>query len=118
MSLRTEIKNSIRGWRAEEVYKLPAHYNRFHQAFFVLHYCRVLQDLHEGRITSKREGVEWAKSHLDPKWYSLIDHCWQDRDDSTHSDSEPADPEVFEQVIAFSEYASRLGAEFQLPIEE
>ncbi len=82
--LRDEIRNSIRGWdqervltrgwdREEGVLSSSPHYNRFHQAFFVLNYCRTLQGLHEGRITSKREGVEWAKAHLDPKWHSLID---------------------------------------------
>ncbi len=94
--LRTEIKHSVRGWGNEVVWNLASHYNRFHQAFFVLHYCRVLQDLHEGGITSKLDGVNWAKKHLDPKWHSLIDYCWQERQDTAIHTSQPADPEVFD----------------------
>ena len=66
--LRTEIRNSILGWDRERVLtrgwdreegelSSSPHYNRFHQAFFVLNYCRALQSLDEGRITSKREGI-------------------------------------------------------------
>ncbi|MEO8070977.1 MAG: aminoglycoside adenylyltransferase domain-containing protein [Acidobacteriota bacterium] len=115
--LRTEIKNSILGWSREVFADWAPYYNRFFQAFFVLNYCRVLQDLHEGRITSKLDGVKWAKTHLDPKWYSLIDYCWLERQDTTIHVSQPAQPEVFKQTIAFSEYATRLGEAYQLPSE-
>lgn len=118
--LRTEITNSIRGWdremvltrgwdREEGELSSSPHYNRFHQAFFVLNYCRTLQGLHEGRITSKREGVEWAKVHVDPSWNSLIDFCWRERSDPDIDVSQRADPEMFRKVIEFSEYATRLG---------
>lgn len=115
--LRTEIKNSILGWGREVLTDWSPYYNRFYQAFFVLNYCRVLQDLHEGRITSKLDGVKWAKEHLDPEWHSLIDYCWQERQDTTIHVSQPADPDVFKQTIAFSEYATRLGKDYQLPKE-
>ena len=120
--LRREIRNSIRGWDREKVLTRgwdrdegeltsSPHYNRFHQAFFVLNYCRTLQGLHEGRISSKREGVEWAKVHLDPHWHSLIDFCWRERCDTDISVSQPADPDVFREVIEFSAYATALGEE-------
>jgi predicted nucleotidyltransferase len=117
--LRQEIRNSIRGWDRERVLtrgwdreegelSSSPHYNRFHQAFFVLNYCRALQGLHEGRISSKREGVEWAKVHLDPTWHPLIDFCWRERCDINIHVSQQADPDVFREVIAFSAYATRL----------
>jgi Domain of unknown function (DUF4111) len=120
--LRREIRNSIRGWDRERVLthgwdrnegdlSSSPHYNRFHQAFFVLNYCRALQGLHEGRISSKREGVAWSKVHLDPRWHSLIDFCWRERCDIDIHVSQEADPDVFQDVIAFSAYATRLAEE-------
>lgn len=118
--LRREIRNSMRGWDREKVLtrgwdrgegelSSSPHFNRFHQAFFVLNYCRTLQGLSEGRISSKREGVAWAKVHLDLRWHSLIDFCWRERCDTDISTSQPADPDVFRQVIEFSAYATALG---------
>jgi len=72
-------------------------------------------DLHEGRVTSKLDGVRWAKTHLAPKWHALIDYCWQERQDTAIHISQPADPQVFKQTIAFSEYATLLGEEYHLP---
>jgi hypothetical protein len=65
-ALRSEIQDSLIGWGDELLKDAEPYRNRFFQAFSVLHYCRMLQDLNEGRITSKREGAEWAKSNLDP----------------------------------------------------
>lgn len=113
--LRVEIKNSILGWHREQVFAVSTpHYNRFHQAFFVLNYCRALQDLHEGRISSKREGVAWAKSHLAWDWHELIDHCWQERQDPDIHVSQPPDPAIYQQVIAFADYATQLAGEYPL----
>jgi hypothetical protein len=104
-----------RGWdRGKCELSSSPHYNRFHQSFFVLNYCRALQGLHEGRITSKHEGVTWAKGHLDPKWFALIDFCWQERCDPDIHVSQQADPEVFQKVIEFSDYATRLGEQHNL----
>lgn len=83
--------------------------NRFFQAFIVLHYCRMLQDLEEGRVTSKFESAEWAKSKLDPKWIPLIDFCWNERQDTEIHISQPALPEIFtdsERLITGSTCAS------------
>lgn len=88
------------------------HFNRFHQAFFVLNSCRVLQDLYEGRVTSKLDGVKWAKEHLDPKWIPLIDFCWQERQDTSISKLQPADPKVFKQSMEFVEHVGKLGREY------
>jgi Domain of unknown function (DUF4111)/Adenylate cyclase NT domain len=112
--LRHEIKNSMLGW--EKLFTPASPFNnRFHQVFFVLNNCRALQDLHEGRITSKWEGVNWARQHLDPQWHPLIDYCWQERQDTSIHVSQPADPRAFEQTVAFIEYTTRLAENYQLP---
>ena len=112
--LRQEIRNSMLGWQQLFTARSP-HNNRFHQVFFVLNNCRALQDLHEGRITSKREGVAWAKQHLDARWHDLIDYCWRERQDTGISVSQPADPQAFQQSVDFVAYTTRLAEEYQLP---
>ncbi len=72
-TLRTEIQNTLVGWGHELLKDATPYRNRFFQAFIVLHFCRMLQDLEEGRVTSKREGAEWAKAKLDPNWIPLIE---------------------------------------------
>jgi hypothetical protein len=112
--LRQEIKNSMLGW--EKLFTLDSpHNNRFHQVFFVLNNCRALQDLHEGRITSKREGMAWAKRHLDVQWHALIDYCWQERQDTGINVTQPADPHAFQQTVDFIAYTTRLAEDYQLP---
>jgi predicted nucleotidyltransferase len=112
--LRHEIKNSMLGW--EKLFTPRSPYNnRFHQVFFVLNNCRALQDLHQGEVTSKREGVQWAKQHLDARWHALIDYCWQERQDTEISVSQPADARAFQQTVAFVAYTTRLAEEYQVP---
>ena len=111
-TLRAEIKDSLVGWGGELLEDAEPYRNRFFQAFIVLHYCRMLQDLNEGRITSKREGAEWAKSNLDPKWTSLVEYCWNDRQDTEIHISQPAVSEIFTEVLAFVEYVVALGKDF------
>lgn len=112
--LRQEIKNSMLGW--ENLFTPDSSFNnRFHQVFFVLNNCRALQDLHEGQITSKREGVVWAKQHLDAQWHALIDYCWRERQDTEINVSQPADPQAFQQTVDFIAYTTRLAEDYQLP---
>lgn len=112
--LRREIRDSMIGWEKLFTPASPFH-NRFHQVFFVLNNCRALQDLHEGRITSKEQGVTWAKRHLDPRWHRLIDYCWQERQDTGINVSQPADHRAFEETVAFVEYTTRLAESYSLP---
>jgi len=112
--LRQEIRNSMLGW--EKLFTPDSPYNnRFHQVFFGLNNCRALQGLHEGKITSKREGAKWAKQHLDAQWHALIDYCWQERQDTGINVSQPADPRAFQRTVAFIAYTTRLAEEYQLP---
>jgi len=111
--LRQEIQNSMLGWENLTIEDASRWENRFHQVFMVLNNCRALQDLHEGKITSKLEGVIWAKRHLDPRWYSLIDYSWRERQDSGIHVSQAADPEAFRQTLAFIKYTTRLAEKYQ-----
>jgi len=111
-ALRTEIRDLLVGW-GDELLEDPEPYrNRFYQAFLVLNYCRMLQDLNEGRVTSKLEGAEWTKAKLDPKWIPLIEYCWNDRKDPDIHISQPAVPEIFGDALAFVKYSVALGKDF------
>ena len=112
--LRQEIRNSMLGW--EKLFTPDSPYNnRFHQVFFVLNNCRALQGLHEGKITSKREGAKWAKQHLDAQWHALVDYCWRGAGRTPEYVSQPADPRAFQRTVAFIAYTTRLAEEYQLP---
>lgn len=111
--LRQEIRNSILGWK--KLFTADSPYNnRFHQVFFVLNNCRALQDLHEGKVTSNWDGVQWAKRHLHVQWHALIDYCWEQRQDTGISVSQPADPQAFQRAVAFIAYTTHLAAEYQV----
>lgn len=116
VELRHEIKNSMLGWEKLFTPDSP-HHNRFHQVFFVLNNCRALQDLHEGKITSKWEGAKWAKQHLDAQWHALIDYCWRERQDTAISVSQPVATHAFRRTVAFISYTTRLAEEYQVPNE-
>ena len=113
--LRQEIRNSMLGWEKLILDDASHLHNRFHQVFLVLNNCRALQDLYEGRITSKLEGAAWAKQHIDYRWQSLIDYCWRERQDTGIHVSQPADPGAWRQTLAFVEYTTRLAEKCQLP---
>jgi hypothetical protein len=49
------------------------------QGFTVLFYCRILQSLATGRITSKPEAMRWALGELQPRWAPLIEDAWHQR---------------------------------------
>lgn len=113
--LRREIRASMLGWDRLIRNNASPFDNRFHQVFLALNNCRALQDLYEGRITSKLDGVRWAKHHLDTQWYPLIDYCWRERQDTGIHISQPAQPEAFERTLAFIEYTTGLARHYRLP---
>lgn len=102
--LRREIRSSLLGWQQLVRTDPEPLRNRFHQVFLVLNNCRALQDLDEGRITSKKHGVAWAKQHLDEQWHDLIEFCWRERQDTTIHISQPADPDAFHRTLEFTSY--------------
>ncbi len=102
--LRREIKEFHVGWIPGFLANPHPWENRFYQVFFVLHFSRALQDLEEGRITSKKEGMEWAKKNLDPKWFNLIDYSWNERKDENISIHQPTDPQRWAETLEFAKY--------------
>jgi predicted nucleotidyltransferase len=112
--LRKEIKSTMMG-RAKEIAAKPEYIkNRFYQSYLVLNYARMLQDLYEGKVTSKKEGMAWAKQKLNPKWINLIDFCWQERQDTSISINQPINPEIFKKSLEFVKYATNLANQFEI----
>jgi len=112
--LRKEIRETMAGWGREIETRPDYIKNRFYQSYLVLNYARMLQDLYEGRVTSKLEGITWAKSTLDPKWIPLIDFCWRERQDTEISIKQAMDPNVFEESLAFVKYTIDQAAQFEI----
>lgn len=108
--LREEIASTIRDWGSEILTERERFSNRFYQSFIVLSCCRMLHDLHSGRIRSKRAGAEWAKAALDPRWAELIDRAWGGRPNPSLSIQQPADPVDFERTLEFVQYAIDVSA--------
>jgi len=102
--LRKEILATIRDWGSEILNSPEQYNNRFYQTFIVLSYCRMLHDLLNGYIGSKRAGAEWAKSNLDPLWTGLIDRTWEGRPDPAVSSRQPADPVDSQSTLEFVRY--------------
>jgi hypothetical protein len=102
--LRQEILETMHWWGEQIVAEPEPYRNHFYQTFIVLSYCRMLHDLHTGRVGSKRAGAEWAKSNLDPSWAGLIDRTWAGRPDPAFSVRQPADPDDFKSTLEFVQY--------------
>jgi len=103
-TLRQEILATMHDWGREILDEPERYNNRFYQSFIVLSYCRMLHDLHTGRVGSKRAGAEWAKAKLDPSWAGLIDRTWDGRPNPSLSVRQPADPQDFESTLQFVRY--------------
>lgn len=103
-ALRQEILEGMQGWGKQILANPEIINNRFYQTFAVLHYCRMLHDLHTGFPGSKRAGTEWAKTNLDPAWAGLIDRAWDGRPIPELSSRQPADPEDLKSTVEFVRY--------------
>ncbi len=110
--LRKEIKDTMIGWGKELLNNPDPYKNRFYQSYLVLNYLRMLHNLHEGKISSKYKGLVWAKSNLDPIWIDLMDYCWKERQDTSISVKQPANPEIFEKSLEFVKYIIDQGIEY------
>ncbi len=60
------------------------------QGFTPLFYCRVLQSLATGRITSKPEALRWGLAALGPRWAPLIEDAWRRRSEYPRGRGAPA----------------------------
>lgn len=103
-ALREEILRVMHTW-GEKILADPDRYaNRFYQGFIVLSYCRMLHDYLAGRPGSKKEGAEWAKENLDPRWTGLIDRTWDTRPRPEEQICLTPDPGDFSSTLEFVRY--------------
>lgn len=79
--------------------------SRWKQTLLVLSFCRLLQTLDCGRVTSKLQAGLWALGALDPRWSSLIQQALDDRPNPWLRVHQPAAPEAVERTLEFIEYA-------------
>lgn len=73
--------------------------------YTVTTYCRILQTLATGRITSKKAALLWGLENLDAKWRPLIQSTIDNRLSQWDA---PTDPSTLAETRAFAEYAERL----------
>jgi hypothetical protein len=100
--LRSEVRAAMDEWTTKA--RAPF-MNRWKQSFMVLSYCRMLHTLAIGRVTSKRQGGEWALHALHAEWAPLIQRALEDRPDPWVKIEQPAVPEDVERTFAFIDYA-------------
>jgi len=103
-ALRQEMLESMNNWGNNILADPQIINNRFYQTFAVLHYCRVLHDMHTGVPGSKRAGSEWAKANLEPSWIGLIDCAWYGRPSPEISVRQPANPDDLKSTVEFIQY--------------
>jgi predicted nucleotidyltransferase len=115
--LRQEIMKSMSSWWQQILADPNIINNRFYQTFAVLHYCRLLHDLHTGFPGSKRAGAEWAKATLDPSWAGLIDRAWDGRPNPALSVRQPADPQDFRSTLEFIPYIIKASMRYAAALE-
>ena len=87
--------------------------SRFGQPYAVFNFCRMLMTVKTGEIHSKRAGVAWAMTALEPRWRPLINRAWAAR--GTGHVSEPADQAEYAETIAFIEEALKVATRFVDP---
>jgi hypothetical protein len=75
------------------------------QNLLVVSFCRILQTLETGQVTSKREAGAWALESLPAEWSSLITDALDDRPDPWAKVRQPATPDAVERTLAFADYA-------------
>jgi predicted nucleotidyltransferase len=110
--LRDEVRSAMADWvaYASSPTKAGGMSQRL-QTLIVLSFCRILQTLESGKVTSKREAGEWALAALDPEWKSLIQQALHDRPDQWGQVYRPAAAEDAERTFAFIDYALTIGDE-------
>jgi predicted nucleotidyltransferase len=109
--LSNEIKMTMLHLRKlfeEEINGPKGFFNsRFGQPFVVLTYCRMLHTLRTGTVQSKKAGAEWAKRHVDPRWVSLIDRAWNEREGVRFGVKigQRAEAALLDETLEFIDYA-------------
>jgi predicted nucleotidyltransferase len=76
------------------------------QRYAVTTLCRILHTFDEGRVTSKKAALIWARGNVDPRWSDLIRQALDDRRRGWDPHAPPR-PGAVEQTLAFLEYVQR-----------
>lgn len=113
-ALRREILGVITGWGQVVLDKPDPWCNTFYQSYLVLNFARMLHDLRRGYPGSKRAGMAWAKTALDPRWHALIDQAWAAR--PTGNIYHAADPDQYQQSLAFVRHIIDLSKQYAAEI--
>ena len=101
--LRADVVVAMDEW-ADWLKELPG-ISRRGQNLVVVSFCRILQTIETGTVTSKREAGEWALGALPAEWSGLIRDALDDRPDPWTKVRQRADPEAFERTLEFVDYA-------------
>ncbi|HVU76853.1 MAG TPA: aminoglycoside adenylyltransferase domain-containing protein [Gaiellaceae bacterium] len=80
---------------------------RWKQPYLVLTFCRILRTIACGDVTSKRVAADWALDTLGERWRPLIRAALADRPNRWDHASEPADPHLAAETVAFAASVSR-----------
>jgi predicted nucleotidyltransferase len=78
------------------------------QPYVVVTFCRILNTVETGRVTSKRLALLWALDNLDGGWRGLIQSAIDDRPDPWERVGRPARTGSVEPTRRFVEYALSL----------
>jgi hypothetical protein len=105
--LQQEVRTALTEW---DEWARATKWSRRKQGLIVLSYCRMLQTLAEGRVTSKHAAGEWALEALGPEWRLLIRKALDDRPDQWGQVRQPADPALVERTLQFMDYATARAA--------
>jgi predicted nucleotidyltransferase len=84
--------------------------NAWTQPYVVGSLCRMLHTLEVGRVTSKREALQWAKETLDVEWSDLIQGALDDRPEPWLRVHRSARPGTVDTTWDFIEYAQAVAA--------
>lgn len=103
--LRQEMLATMREWADALVEDEAEMDNAWRQPYVVLSYCRMLQTVHSGRVTSKLQAGRWALTTLDARWQPLIQRALDDRADPWVRVHQPADPWTLPLTWEFIEAA-------------
>ena len=91
-ALKAEILATLHMWGAALLADSEGLNNGWRQPYVALSFARMLHTLESGAVHSKKAAVDWARTHLDPRWTPLLERAWDKHSDQFLRYSEPADP--------------------------
>ena len=89
-----------------DLYAWTSFENAWTQRYAVATLCRILHTFDEGRVSSKKAAMVWAKDHTEPRWSDLVQQALDDRRLGWDPRASPR-PGSVEQTLAFLEYVQR-----------